>query len=132
MRERFERFVIEWSAHSHHVNFVVKEIVAAGHPDKEWYYESRDNMNDQTTNFSDAAEFLSGSIKRNGCSDWNFHTDSHMMHFCGRGMAESLGHLMSRLYNIAAQSMDGWDGDHGHTDMGDDVYGRIEDQKCAG
>lgn len=48
---------------------------------------------------------LSGSIKWDGCSNWDFHCEDGMIHYCGVKMATSIGRLMERLYDIAAAAM---------------------------
>lgn len=52
-----------------------------------------------------AAPFLSGAIRWDGCSNWDFHTSECMAHFCGRKHATSIGTLMDRLYDLAAEAI---------------------------
>lgn len=49
--------------------------------------------------------FLSGSVKFDGCSNWDFHTDDTLMHFCDQAEAEGLGRLLGRLYQIARERL---------------------------
>lgn len=81
--EEFDGRHITWSAKSHWVEFTVTE----------------------TYNFDEVETFVTGSIKWDGCSNWDFNTGDCMKHFCGRCGAMGLGRLMDRLYTIAQENM---------------------------
>jgi hypothetical protein len=51
--------------------------------------------------------FWVGSIKWDGCSNWDFRTNECMAHFCGPKHATSIGRLMGKLYDLA-RTMNGW------------------------
>lgn len=51
----------------------------------------------------DAKVFFSGSIKWDGCSNWDFFEgdkEGIMQHFCERKQAMNFGELFSRLYDL--------------------------------
>lgn len=58
--------------------------------------------------FENGEKFVSGSIKWDGCSNWDFHTEECMMHFCGSSDATSIGSLMSAFYVIAESLIPNW------------------------
>lgn len=58
-----------------------------------------------TTSFEEAEQFLSGEIRYDGCSNWNWHTDKCMMHCCGRQAALDIGRLLEHLYDITEQRL---------------------------
>lgn len=105
--ERFEDFAIRVTLQSHVASFEVKEI--GGEDDAgRWYYKD-DNGNAADIGFDEGETFLSGDIKWDGCSNWDFHTSECMAHFCGRQHATSIGRLMAKLYDIAAERMPSYD-----------------------
>lgn len=110
--ERFEEYALLIEPDTHVVRFVVKRIVgehvSGGRAvPGSWTYQ---DINCEFVDDFDSSEtFLSGSIKWDGCSNWNFHTDQCMRHFCGRDDATSIGRLMTRLYEIAAERVPHYD-----------------------
>jgi hypothetical protein len=53
--------------------------------------------------------FLSGDVKWDGCSNWDWHTSECMQHFCTKDSAVKIGVLMGRLYDLAAEMIPGFD-----------------------
>lgn len=106
--EKFSNYGISTSLNTHSIDFIIKKIIGehiSGGSDLPgaWLYEDK-NCN-TTTDFNEAESFLTGNIKWDGCSNWNFHTDDCMKHFCGRKDAVSIGELMNHLYQIASERM---------------------------
>lgn len=114
--ERFEDYAIQVSIEDYCVEFIVKEIAGetvSPPPEGLWLYTVKDavcNM-DTTTVFNDGETFLHGSIKWDGCSNWDFHTSEVMAHFCGRQGATSIGRLMDRMYQITKERLRTYDVD---------------------
>jgi len=55
---------------------------------------------------ADAALWLHGSIKWNGCSNLHINAqDDSMLHFCGPSEAAAVGKLLAALYDIAREIM---------------------------
>lgn len=69
--------------------------------------------NGSTDDFEKAELFLSGSIKWDGCSNWDFHDHDGMAHFCGKNDATGLGRLMDHLYTITSERLTTYDKDIG-------------------
>lgn len=108
--ERFEDYGIVASPRSHVIDFTVKEITGehvsgAGIMPGAWLY----GPNGGTSDFDVAEPFLTGFIKWDGCSNWDFHTDDCLRHFCGKVHATSIGRLMDRLYQIASERVESYD-----------------------
>jgi hypothetical protein len=58
---------------------------------------------DCTDDIDAAQPYLTGYIKWDGCSNWDYEQID--THFCGRGDALELGKLMDQLYTIANTEM---------------------------
>ncbi len=54
---------------------------------------------------------IAGTIKWDGCSDWDFQTDGVMPHFCGLGAIQDFNIMMVELHKLAAQHIKIWDAD---------------------
>ena len=109
--ERSSDWAIKVIPYDYHIEFVVKEIVGehvSGGSDLSgaWLYNGVDGS---VSDFDKAEVFLSGSIKWDGCSNWDFHTDECMKHFCGRAQAVGIGALMDHLYQIASERVINYD-----------------------
>lgn len=108
--ERFEDYAFVVNEINEAVlGFRVVKII--GHDVNDINFYSKDN--DTTTDFEAADPFLSGSIKWDGCSNWDFHDHDCMVHFCGRADATSIGRLMDHLYTITSERLDTFDSDLG-------------------
>lgn len=53
-----------------------------------------------TEDIENAEIYLEGTIKFDGCSNWDFKTDEELKHFCSVEKVEEFGELMRRTYNI--------------------------------
>jgi hypothetical protein len=107
--ERFGEYMVSVKVEEYAVLFEISKIVGEMVPSGALLYESAENRNDSTEDFAESQRFLSGSIKWDGCSNWDWHTDGCLMHFCGRGEAVSIGTLMTKLYDIAADRLPTFD-----------------------
>lgn len=110
MTQRFENYAIISKIHenNHVIDFEVKKIIAE---DDDLYFTIKDaicNM-DTTSKFEDGEMFLSGTIKWDGCSNWNFNDKKVMIHFCGRKDATSIGRLIDHLYQITKECLPKYD-----------------------
>ncbi len=104
------------SGHDLVMDFAVVEIVGEQiEPKPGGTLYSKDDggpSDDGTLDLSDADTFLRGSIKWDGCSNWEFpDTSNCMLHFCGQNDATSIGRLMTRMYEITAEKMPKFDKD---------------------
>lgn len=62
---------------------------------------------DGTSNLDEAKPILTGSIKWDGCSNFQFPDDCY--HWCGRKDAADFGKMIDRLYERAASMIKAWD-----------------------
>lgn len=88
--------------------------IAPGHVREFLAYEVAGNLTDEnktplygdsfSENIEDAEVFLRGSVKWDGCSNWDFPgLEDVMMHFCSVQDAKNLGILFERIYGIAEE-----------------------------
>lgn len=56
----------------------------------------------------DAEVTVTGFIKWDGCSNWDFKTGGCMLHFCDREQMVQLGELLGRLYDLTANLCPHW------------------------
>ncbi len=63
-----------------------------------------------TEKLEEAEVFLSGSVKWDGCSNFNLGEGGYY-HFCSKQEAIDIGVLLGRLYDWAAKLIPNWDGD---------------------
>jgi putative heme iron utilization protein len=106
-------FTVLAQADDHICDFNVFEISNA-FPDKDGTAWNRAGANcwpNDTDNLEDAELFLSGHVKWDACSNWNFDAqESCMIHFCEKQQAENIGVVLGRLYDIAAELIPNWNG----------------------
>ena len=55
--------------------------------------------------------YLDGFVKWDGCSNWTFHRENHMKHFCGKEQVQEMTRLLEYLYDEAPGFIPGWSGD---------------------
>ncbi len=113
IQEIFEDYHITADVCSHHVGFRVAKILfwSDGEPSVPAMYGDTFDEGDCSAIPADAPAFWTGSVKWDGCSNWDFGTSECMAHFCGRKQATSIGRLMDRLYAIAKDALhEVWDG----------------------
>jgi len=48
----------------------------------------------------EAVVALTGTVKWDGCSDWDFKTDECLQHFCERDHLIEFGELLARLWDL--------------------------------
>lgn len=59
---------------------------------------------DPVGDLSDAQVYLHGSIKWDGCSNWNYDEQERvMLHFCRKEQAAAIGVLFTRMYEWAKE-----------------------------
>ena len=88
--------------HEHHADFTVYQIIGTLKDGKYVYDKKDSDCTDPVENLTDAQIYLHGSVKWDGCSNWNFdEQDRVMLHFCRKEQAANIGILFSRLYEWA-------------------------------
>lgn len=74
-------------------------------------YESQDDDESSVTDLSDAAIFIAGSVKWDGCSNWRFdEQDRGWIHGCSRADLVNMGEVMARCRDLAATLIPKWCG----------------------
>lgn len=70
---------------------------------------SMDNVNEAVVNFTafDGMNSYSGSIKFDGCSNWQFEEDC-MTHFCGLESIKEFMEMAEELYRLAEIHIENW------------------------
>lgn len=107
---KFEEHFIKYETESNDdetpywFSFEVKEITGYG-PDPSREFTIPLFGFNFLEDYAEAEIFLHGNIKWDGCSNWDFHSENIMVHFCGRKDATSLGRLMNHLYDIAENTL---------------------------
>jgi hypothetical protein len=115
--ERFENYGIKVrQPYSHSLEFEVKAVSGETldpPPAGLWLYEVAGAASsiETTTAFEEGESFLSGHVKWDGCSNWDFHTGEIMAHFCSRAEAAGVGRLLDHLYQIAKERLASYEGD---------------------
>lgn len=107
--EEFEYYMIAYNEENAYIlNFDVYEI--AGHDDDgKGEYNVPLYGKGFSEDVSHGEKFMYGSIKWDGCSNWSFHKESCMAHFCGRKSATGIGRLMDRMYQITKENLSTYD-----------------------
>jgi hypothetical protein len=99
------------------VSFDVYEIVARGESAAKGVYDvvnwrSKEDYQDTTTDITKARRYLHGDIKWDGCSNWYFDEQDHvMLHFCSLKQIEAVSGVMKECWDIAAGLIANWEGD---------------------
>ena len=104
-------FYVEWLVEPHWANFKVFEVIEITLEEDDTYtpgFESEDatNSSHTTTDRSNAAPYLEGYIKWDGCAEFG-----QRHHYCGQRAFKAHAQLMFFLYMRAPVLMGrGWDG----------------------
>jgi hypothetical protein len=99
------------------VSFDVYEIVARTEGDTKGVYNAvnwrtKDDYQDITTDITKARRYLHGDVKWDGCSNWYFDEQEHvMLHFCSLKQIEAISAVMKECWDIAAGLIANWEGD---------------------
>jgi hypothetical protein len=96
--------------HSHWCDFVIHVLLWIDDGNPIANKKDATSSPDPAASIEDSQIFLHGSIKWDGCSNWQFDEQERvMLHFCGRKNATNLGILMDRLYDWASEVIPHWD-----------------------
>lgn len=111
-------YVVEtWQEHNTILDFKVYSVFGLnwsgpnGEGGEYMLCKDNDGRTEGVTDISEASVFMSGSIRWDGCSNLRFDgQDDIMLHFCGKQSAVDVGTLLGRLYDLAADEIESWDG----------------------
>jgi hypothetical protein len=96
-----DNYEIHFTDHEYYMDFKVFEIVGFAR-NKETHAFDVPLYGDEFRETTEGVEpFWEGSIKSDGCSNWDFKTAECMAHFCGKDDAISIGRLMAECYDLA-------------------------------
>lgn len=93
-------FVIQSELKNLHVDFYIYKIEGI---DSNSNLSFLDKEDDLVEDISLAKPLITGYVKWDGCSNWNFGDD--MMHFCFKESAVMIGTMLGRCYDIAKKEM---------------------------
>jgi hypothetical protein len=87
-------------------DFKVYKIV----DDKELVFQNKyEDVSFPTTKVEDAEVFVSGSLRWDGCCNFNFDCqDDCMIHTCEREELLNIGVLLSRIWDLGREVISGW------------------------
>lgn len=103
------RSTIVAEIHDYKVDFLVYEQHEIGAEDKVLYGEETGNL---TSSIEEADVYLSGFVKWDGCSNWEFNAQEEcMLHFCDRDSLGYISKVMQKCYDITAEYCPKWVGD---------------------
>lgn len=91
----------------YHINFECKCIAGHAMSENVPVYQTEDG--DTVEDWNKGQMELSGSIKWDGCSNWDYHTDDCLKHFCGKADAAAFGRLLDGLHDTAAAKIAKWE-----------------------
>lgn len=123
------------SENIHSINFKAYIEVAEDADDSSMKYyllEKYEPLNDQTDGLENAQIYVSGEIKRDGCSNIRFdQQDRVRLHFCDQDDIENLGKFLSGLYELAAEIMNQPDLiEDTNSEIIEDGFGNIWNSRC--
>lgn len=91
--DEFPTYRIQHESFTHYVEFKVFEVNGA--------YEGEETK----WVIADEQPILNGSVKWDGCSNWDYLTNECMAHYCGVSGVKRFGDMQVHLYALAAQLM---------------------------
>ena len=98
VKERFGNYYIELRREEYYADLKVWEIAGVTTEGEMLFGEDFTTVRPENPT-------IDGSIKWDGCSNWDFGTDECMMHFCGVAGAVEFGKLIPKLYEMVADAM---------------------------
>lgn len=106
-------FTVVATPHSHRVEYVIYDCVGYTEDGKPlWSHKKPECCSDLVDCVSDAAIYLHGSVKWDGCSNWHFdEQDRVMLHGCSREHLLRLGEVMARCWDWTAVLCPAWSPD---------------------
>ena len=108
MRVENEDFLVTFSLDPNGcmVEFEAWEVVGGGFDGETALFRPADDEQGFTEYHAKARRYAHGRVKWDGCSDWYFDEQEHvMLHFCGRRNARSLSRLVETVYDTARSMM---------------------------
>ena len=111
-------FTVVAVAHAHYVEYTVYDITAHDQaPDGSWSvpnwpHKDATTGGDVVNDLAEAAVYLHGTVKWDGCSNWHFdEQDRVMLHGCTRTDLTRIGEVMARCWDWTAELCPSWSGE---------------------
>lgn len=107
-------FTVVATSHDYRVEYVVYEIVArdVGTGNRCHPMPDGNSSGNTTTQLSEARVFLHGQVKWDGCSNWHFDEQDHLMlHGCGKEDLTRIGAVLGAMWDWTAELCPNWDGE---------------------
>lgn len=102
-------FTIVAEINVYKVDFLVYEQHGIDTEDKVLYVNKE--TGDITSSPDEAEVYLSGFVKWDGCSNWEFNAQEEcMLHFCDRDSLGYISKIMQKCYDITAEYCPKWIG----------------------
>lgn len=110
MIKEYEDFIIRYEAHSHYIDFEVFRAIGWSKGENGDFtiknYEKKEAISsmDDTENLDEAAREFAGSVKWDGCSNFEYLPDAiAMIHFCGREDIKRFSDMLIAVYDLAKE-----------------------------
>lgn len=105
------------SVYDYWVKFMVHQIVQNFTDDpanvhgREWQIRGSATSPNATSSLADAEIFISGSVKWDGCSNWDMMPEEDRpgyFHGCSREHLTNIGEIMARCWDLTAKHCPNW------------------------
>lgn len=107
-------FTVVATAYAYHIDYKIYEVAGwaegsiKGKYDKP-VWSKPDDQYTSTDNLEEAALYLHGSVKWDGCSNWHFdEQDRVMLHGCSRENLQSIGDVMTFCWDLTSKLCPNW------------------------
>lgn len=101
-------FVVSYEAKEYLFSFVAYSVASTGEngDDPDFERLGSESSYDRTPNLSEAQPFVSGDLKRDGCANFKFDEQEHvMLHTCSKEEAVEIGLLLGAIYDLADRTI---------------------------
>lgn len=105
-----ELFTIVATPHEFRVEYIIYEILGRCEDGEVlWHKDGASCSMDQADGLEDAEVFISGQVKWDGCSDWNFDANEGcMIHMCDKDGLVSIGRVMAECWDMTKELCTNW------------------------
>lgn len=100
---------VRWEVYSHRLDFTAREGTQQDDGSCSYAYFDQAGVQHFTDDFALGEQFVSGTIKWDGCSHLNFGVDNGYLHLCGGRHVATLAALLVHMYRLAASEVPGFD-----------------------
>jgi hypothetical protein len=96
--------------YKHSVDYKIYEIVGEHVCDGQLVFNTAgSDTNEPTDDITTAEIFAHGSVRWDGCSNWEFDIQKDcMIHACSRADLENIGHVLARCWDMTKELCPNW------------------------